>query len=299
MLSPQLLAEGLDMPEGPCLDAVGLLHVAEIGAGFVTAIDLATGTVTRRFETGGGPNGCTLGLDGALYVANNGGVERSGEVVDVTAERGEGRVQRCLPDTLAVETVYTEHPGGQLSGPNDITAGPDGALWITDPGHGDLKTPRGKIFRAAPDGSSIEQVAAGYQFCNGLAFTADGSEVFVAETGSRSVWAHPVDGHRLGERRLFAKLPRGCGADGLCFDSVGNLIVAGAFAGLVFIYDTDGDLQDQFEVDDKLVTSVGFAGPSLQQLVITLTHTGRLLVLDWPIPGLPLPGHPSYASTAA
>jgi gluconolactonase len=287
------------MPEGPCLDADGALHVAEIGAGYVTAIDLATGVATRRFDTGGGPNGCALGLDGALYVSNNGGVERSGDVVDLTAEHGQGRVQRCQAGDGCVETVYTDFSGGRLSGPNDIATGPDGTLWITDPGHGDLKTPRGRIFHAAADGSSIQHVAEGYQFCNGLAFSADGSELFVAETGSRSVWVHPVDGGVLGERRLFAKLPRGCGSDGLCFDSAGNLIVAGAFAGLVLVYDADGALQEQFEVEDKLVTSVGFAGPELEQLVITLTHTGRLLVLDWPVPGLPLPGHARYVPRAS
>jgi gluconolactonase len=282
-----VVARDLDMPEGPCLSRNGSLFVVEIGAGWVTAIDVAAGQARRHGRTGGGPNGCALGADGFLYVANNGGVQRGEEFVDVTVVHGPGRIERCDPQTGEVEVAFAKGSSGDFSGPNDLAVDSDGGLWFTDPGHGDVKEPRGRIYYASPGGQP-EVVAGGYQYCNGLAFTPDGSSLLVAETGSRSLWRHPVDRGKLGERELFARLPRGGGPDGLCLDSSGNVVVAGAFLGCIFVYDEQGNEVEVIEVPDRLVTNVAFGGDGLSTLFATLTMNGELVAIEWPVPGLPL-----------
>jgi gluconolactonase len=289
-VSVEVVATGLDMPEGPCLDSDGQLYVVEIGAGFVTRIDVDSGVIDRRFTTGGGPNGCALGPDGNLYISNNGGVEKGTEFVDVTGHHGPGRVERCSTADGSVSEVCRASRERTLSGPNDVAFDNEGYMWFTDPGHGDLKEARGIIYRSSTDGKDVREVASGYQYPNGLAFTANGDTLLIAETGSRTIWKHEVKDAGLGERQLFAKLPRGAGPDGFCLDSAGNVIVAGAFAGQVFVFDSDGVLVEQFEVEDKLVTNVAFGGSTFKQLFITLTHLGQLVTRDWPVPGLALPG---------
>jgi gluconolactonase len=273
------------MPEGPCLDSEGQLYVVEVGAGWVTAIDVEMGEARRHWNTGGGPNGCALGRDGMLYVANNGGVEKGEEFVDVTRVHGVGCIQRCDPRTGGLETIFTAGSLGTFSGPNDIAVDGAGALWFTDPGHGDLKETRGRIYRVLPEGKP-EVVSDGYQYCNGLAFTSDGSTLIVAETGSRTLWQCPVVNGGLGEREPFVRLPRGGGPDGLCLDSAGNVIVAGAFLGCVYVYDAQGSEIQAIEMPDKLVTNVAFGGEDLRTLFVTLTMNGEVVAIEWPVPGL-------------
>jgi gluconolactonase len=86
------------------------------------------------------------------------------------------------------------------------------------------------------------------------------------------------------------------GPDGLCLDSAGNVIVAAAFGGLVLVYDPDGRLVEQMPVPDRLVTSVAFGGPDRRDLFITLTSTGHIMTVAWPVPGLPVPWQPPAGS---
>src|SRR4051812_49555581 len=74
----EVVAEGLQFPEGPIV----------MQDGSVIFVEIARGTLTRAWQgrteviahLGGGPNGAAIGPDGAVYVCNNGGVGwRAGE----------------------------------------------------------------------------------------------------------------------------------------------------------------------------------------------------------------------------
>jgi hypothetical protein len=69
----EVLATGLGFVEGPVQLPDGDVAVASIteGAVFRLAPD---GAVRARIETGGGPNGLAVDADGAIYVAQNGGI---------------------------------------------------------------------------------------------------------------------------------------------------------------------------------------------------------------------------------
>lgn len=123
------------------------------------------GGPVERIVTGGGPNGLALGPDGALYVAQNGGVFGASG-----------------PAPAGVQIVSDRHVDYFATGmdaPNDLAFGPDGRLWVTDP-RGETgfdageSAPRGWLWACALDGSDPERIVEhGPVFINGLGFTGD------------------------------------------------------------------------------------------------------------------------------
>lgn len=106
---------------------------------------------------------------------------------------------------------------------NYPTFGPDGKLYVSDSNA--FKEPGPGIFQFASDGTGQLWYDQSIDFANGLAFSPDGSYLYVAETFGNSVFRIPVeeDGS-AGEREEVASLP-GVLPDGLAFDISGNLYV--------------------------------------------------------------------------
>jgi gluconolactonase len=78
MSAVEIVAEGLQFPEGPVWMQDGSVIVVEIAAGRITRV-LPDGRTETIAAPGGGPNGAAIGPDGALYVCNNGGFEWIGK----------------------------------------------------------------------------------------------------------------------------------------------------------------------------------------------------------------------------
>src|SRR5919198_1464601 len=70
----EVVAEGLQFPEGPIAMADGSVVLVEIKRQTLTRVR-PDGGVEVIAELGGGPNGAAIGPDGAAYVCNNGGFE--------------------------------------------------------------------------------------------------------------------------------------------------------------------------------------------------------------------------------
>src|SRR4029450_13004947 len=68
----RVVATGLRFPEGPIALADGSVLVVEIARGTLTRVR-PDGVVAVVADCGGGPNGASVGPDGAVYVCNNGG----------------------------------------------------------------------------------------------------------------------------------------------------------------------------------------------------------------------------------
>jgi sugar lactone lactonase YvrE len=78
----------------------------------------------------------------------------------------------------------------------------------------------GLIVRVTPDGT-VDQVADGLAFPNGMAISPDGGTLIVAESYANQLTAYQIaSGGGLGKRRVWAQTP-GDHPDGICMDAEG------------------------------------------------------------------------------
>src|SRR2546429_8257319 len=208
-----VLATGLQFPEGPVWLGTRRVAFTEIRSQFVSLWH--DGALARVARTGGGANGATLGPDGALYVANNGGLALGHEGRWTAPDAIPGRIQRV---TLAgeVSDVAVRLPGAPPNRPNDLCFGPDGLLYYTDPHNWeDLEhLGLGRVGRTTLDGR-VELVAEIPAFPNGIAFGPD-DRLYVAQSVTQKILV--MDAKPGATPAVYATLPPGY-PDGFCFDA--------------------------------------------------------------------------------
>jgi gluconolactonase len=266
----EIIASGLEFPEGPVW-VDGALYFTEISRGSITRWT-GDGRVERVAETGGGPNGATLGSDGALYVTQNG----TGRTSRVTAG-----IQRVTLDG-GVTMIATEIAGLTLEGPNDVAFGDDGRLWFTDPRGApepaDNDRP-GRLFTLDPVSGNGELVReVGPVFPNGIAFLADGTMVWT-ESFTRRVM-QLVDC----EPQVVIQLPDRHAPDGLCVDVHGRIYVASTYAHCVSVVE-NGEIVDRLMCGDGMATNCCFGGTDLY---VTESRRGTLWRYPVGVEGLAL-----------
>jgi sugar lactone lactonase YvrE len=183
-------------PQGRVLTGVAdgrILRVHHLG-------DPRTARTEVVAETGGRPLGLELLPDGALLVCD--------------AERG---LLRVGPDDGIVRVLADRVAGEPLRFCSNAVALPDGSVYFTVSSRryplgqwvGDMveHTGTGRLLRLAPEGGEPEVLLEGLQFANGVAPSADGSFLVVAETGACRLTRYHLTGPRAGEADLFATLP--------------------------------------------------------------------------------------------
>ena len=213
-------------------------------------------------------NGNTTDLEGRLISC-----EHSGRRVSVTEKDG------------TVKTLADRFEGKRLNSPNDIVCqmrGPDrGSIWFTDPpfgisGHweGELASPEllNAVYRISPQGE-LQQVISDLRGPNGLAFSPDERQLFIADSGFTEGPDRPrhirvfdvhADGKTLGTSRVFATCPDGF-FDGFRIDQAGRLWASCA-AG-VLCYSPDGRLIGRIRVPE-MVANLTFGGLARNRLFI-------------------------------
>ncbi len=299
MSNYEIIAAGLEFPEGPVVMPDGSIVLVEIKRGTITRVDPDDGSVDVVAQPGGGPNGAAIGPDGALYVCNNGGFEW-GEARGLTIpglvadDYSSGRIERVDLETGAVEVVYADVDGVPLKGPNDLMFDSTGGFWFTDHGKMRARTrDRGGLYYGKADGSSVREIAFPLDGPNGVGLSPQQDRVYVAETHQGSILYWELDGPgelagsphgrflaRPAGRKLF---------DSLAIDAEGNVSVATIQTGGISTFTPDGEELDFFAVDDPLCTNICFGGADMKTAFITLSGTGKLIRADWPRPGLVLP----------
>ena len=305
----KIVATNLQFPEGPIAMPDGSVLLVEIERGTLSRVQ--NGQVEVVAELGGGPNGAAIGPDGACYICNNGGFEwikAGGKTYpgEQPQDYSGGRIERVDLISGAVTTLYTECDGQPLRGPNDIVFDRTGGFWFTD--HGKTR-PRDRdrtgVFYAQPDGSMITEVIFPLEAPNGIGLSADEKTVFVAETPTGRVWAFDVAGP--GElatgknaKRLLAGRSGHFMFDSLAIDANGGVCVATLLdGGITTLFDrrdfgsSEGQQGGQktplfVPMPDRITTNICFGGEDLKTAYITLSSTGQLVAMDWPVGGLPL-----------
>ncbi|OUW33625.1 MAG: gluconolaconase [Actinobacteria bacterium TMED172] len=299
MSNYEVVATGLEFPEGPVAMSDGSVILVEIKRGTISRVDAADGSIEVVANPGGGPNGAALGPDGALYVCNNGGFEwgqARGLTVPglVPQDYSSGRIERIDIETGEVVTLYAEVNGEPLKGPNDLMFDRSGGFWFTDHGKTRARSrDRGGLYYAKADGSEIKEMAFPLDGPNGVGLSPDGDRVYVAEThqGTILYWELSGEGELVSSPHgRFLARPAGRKLfDSLAMDAEGNVSVATIQTGGISTFTPNGDELEFFEVDDPICTNICFGGPKMRTAYITLSGTGQLIRTEWPRPGLPLP----------
>jgi gluconolactonase len=273
----QQFGVSLGFTEGPLWTSTGRLLVTSVSRGLVCEIELGGGGLVSSVEVGGGPNGLAEDDAGRVWVAQNGG--------RTMPSRSDRQVR---PGLQRIENgAVREVVGGGFEAPNDLTVGPDGRIWFTDPGV--RETGPGQVYAYDPVTGATTLAADGLEYPNGLAFGPDGALV-VAETRTRRVLRYTLSNSELSFEGVFGALPDG-GADGLAFTADGRLLAATPAADLITVFDADGRLQRPLRFDGPTFpTNLCFAGADLDVLVVTAAKGGRVLALQDVGQGLPLPG---------
>lgn len=263
---------GLTSPEGPAFDADGNLFFVNW---LTSSIMRATpeGEVSEYFNTGGIPAGLAFHPDGSLYVADEGH--------DIHG------LMRITPDGES-RILVNEYEGRPLNGANDLVFDANGVAYFSDPWETSLENPVGGFYRYFPDGR-LEQLDTGLAFPNGVALTADGSAVILAETMRNRLLRYDIGGDgTVGERTVWASTYEPSGADGMAFDSEGNLYVAHFNGSAIDIFDATGTMTGKIDVPGTQVTNCAFGGADGKTLMITEVSKGSVYRTRVDTPGMEL-----------
>jgi sugar lactone lactonase YvrE len=150
----------------------------------------------------------------------------------------------------------------------------------------------GAIVLAKPDGT-VEQVADGLAFPNGMAVTADNRTLIVGESYAKRLTAYEIaDDGTLDNRRVWADLGDGV-PDGICIDTEGAVWYADVPNKRCVRVREGGDVLDTI-VLDRGAFACALGGPTRQTLYILATEwngaegmfkgepTGQLLTVPAP-----------------
>jgi len=295
----EIIADGLEFPEGPVFMADGSIILVEIKGERLTRVR-ADGSKETLAEMPGGPNGAALGPDGRLYVCNNGGFEWRevmGQTIsgDAPPDYRGGSIEAVDLKSGKIETLYTEVGGARLSGPNDIVFDRTGGFWFTDHGKGHGRSRDiGGLYYARPDGSKIVEAAFPIFSANGVGLSPDEKIVYVADTLSGRLLAFDLKGP--GELapspgpvpgRPVATLPGYQFLDSLAVEENGNICIATLLNGGITTI-TPGGASAHTPFPDLFPTNICFGGADRRDAYITLSGTGRLAKVRWPRAGLAL-----------
>lgn len=249
--------------EGPSFDARGNLYIVDIPFGRIFRISPG-GEWSLVVEYEGWPNGLKIDAGGRILVA-----DYMHGLMELDAAAG-----RMRP-------VLTSRNSESFKGCNDLHIASNGDIYFTDQGQTGLHDPTGRVFRLGADGKLACLLDTGIS-PNGLVLDPSETVLFIAMTRDNAVWRAPLmlDGS-LSKVGRFCSLFGASGPDGLTMDKTGNLFVAHASLGHVFVFSPTGELIARIKsCAGGTCTNVAIGGPEDDRLYITESGTGTVLVAD-------------------
>ncbi|WP_166355576.1 SMP-30/gluconolactonase/LRE family protein [Phytoactinopolyspora limicola] len=265
----ELTRLGGQLLEGPCWEArAGRLLLVDIKAPAVIMIDWDTGAV-GTIATEESVSAIVPRTRGGYVVACRQGVATfDGE-----------RLRPIVPIEMTKTWIRT----------NDAKCDPGGRLWVGTMADDD-RPGAGALYRVDPMWG-LHLMVPEVDISNGLGWSPDSSRMYYIDSTTRriDVFDYNVgDGSATKRRALvdtseFPGLP-----DGMAVDADGGLWVAFYGGSAVRRFAPDGQLTAVIEVPTPNVTSCAFAGPQLDDLVITTARAEDT--------GVPSPGGDLYVT---
>lgn len=270
------LAHGLDsFLEGPSFDVHGNLYCVDIPWGRIFRIS-PDGQFDVVTEYDGWPNGLKFDAGGRAFVAD---YKHGVMLLDVRTGR--------------IEPYCTNYRTESFRGCNDLFFTSGGDLYFTDQGQSGLHDQSGRVFRLRAGSREPELLLAGIPSPNGLVMNLDETRLYVAVTRANAVWRLPLVGDGVSKVGVFIQLSGGhAGPDGLALDSKGQLLVAHAGLGVVWLFSEMGEPLHRIQsCAGNMTTNVAFGGADGRDLYITESQTGSILRARMPECGKTMYSH--------
>jgi gluconolactonase len=211
------MGTGFGFTEGPIWDEAGFLIVSE---------EVKNG-IYRLYPDGHREQLIALGdPDGSTY-------DRQHRIINCASVLR--AIIRLSPDGKTYEILADRYEGKKFNSPNDVTNGPDGAFYFTDPTL-DLvagekqEIPFQGVYRLDARGK-VTLLTKELDMPNGLTFSPDGRYLYIGDSGRRNIRRYRFHSNgTLSDGMIFAdEKVEGSHAvpDGMKVDTNGNLYVTG------------------------------------------------------------------------
>lgn len=259
------LASGFDWLEGPVwFGDAGCLLFSDIPSNRILRWTPDVGVTTYRAPSNYA-NGHTRDRQGRL----------------ISCEHGTRRVTRTEYDGK-ITVIADGYDGKPLNSPNDVVVAKDGSVWFTDPHYGIKSNYEGfaspqelpcVVYRADPETGALAVMVDDMNCPNGLAFSLNESQLYVADTGRiyegdpQHIRVYDIVDGKPANGRVFHTIDPGC-ADGIRLDTDGNLWSSAADG--VHCISPQGVLLGKILVPE-LVSNICFGGRAKHELYITAT----------------------------
>jgi sugar lactone lactonase YvrE len=222
----------------------GALYVSDMHAHEVLRVGM-DGSAEVVLRVDGSPSGLGWLPDGRMLVVS---------MEDRHLLRTDGREVLVLADLsrLAPNEI------------NDMAVDRHGHAFISQFGfdfHGGGAFVAAPLLRVDPDGA-VREATDGLRMANGMAITADGATLVVAESAGRCLVGFDLaeDG-TLSNRRVWADLPDGDYPDGICIDAEDAVWIAGPASDRFVRVREGGEVTDVVEVPGRHAIACAIGGP--------------------------------------
>ena len=242
------LADGFSFTEGPAQGPDGKIYFTDIPNERIMVFDPASKKTSIFREDSGKANGLWWTPADALLACEGGNrrltrTDAAGETV-VLAEKFEGK---------------------KFNSPNDCVQDGFGGIFFTDPRYGnrdDMEMEVEGVYYYSRR-KTVTRIVDDIERPNGVLLSNDRKTLYVADTGSKKIYAYEVSGEgKVANKREFAPIA----SDGMTIDERGNIYAT--WDGKIWIFSPEGKQLEQIACPENPANCT-LGGPKGNTLYIT------------------------------
>jgi xylono-1,5-lactonase len=162
---------------------------------------------------------------------------------------------------------------------NDSFVGTNGRLWYGSMEHKSIELYNGVLAYFSSKEGKVKIMDEGYGITNGPIIDKTNNYLYHNDSKKGAVYKYYLDMEKvaLKEKNVFLQFnPQSETPDGMCFDNKYNLFIAIWGGGSVNEYDQSGKFTHSFELPEKFITNVCFAGKNLDRIFVTTAKSDSL-----------------------